>query len=761
MHLTKQNLDKLKLILAILIVFIISFPKFQILYGTGLDWSYKWALNFLFDQDYDQLTKIVYPIGPLGILKMPVALGDNLLVSLMCFTAVKLFFIYLCFEVSKLVEQKSELLVYLLVLISSYFIHVDFLYMACTFLLCLLSYFKKGKWNYQFIIAIVITAIGYFIKTSIGISSVGIVLTLLAIEFFESKDYKTLFTNIGVVLITYVLLGLIVFRGFSSFFAYMVGSFYYVKGYSAALSVYPDNNWFALVGFFVSIGLLFFLKKERILTIALLLLIFPLFTSWKHGVSREHATHYEILIYFMLVFAPLVVLLSQESAKKLSLLLVTAISCLFINYNALTTPKEIVVEPVGIQKFYSTFFDFEELNDTSELLSIADLKGNRLNDSILSVIGNSSVDVFPWELSYVPANNLNWQPRTLLQSGGFSHWFDSVTANGFTRGGGPEKILYHLVTDEKGNNFSSIDNRLLLNDHPITFLNILNNYKIIAKIDDFLIFEKNNEDVFVETKLSDKKEIGWNEWVKVPESGDDLLRVKVSSSQSILGSFKSALYKPEAYYIDYRLKNDSILSYRYVSSNAEDGLWINPWLEDAFSDKKDVKVKSFRLRTSNELFNKSVIDYQFEQTALNDKLKDGVNGLFHKHRLRFDTLLFSEVKFKEVLKIEPKGFSGSYEFDLKEFWSKVPLEVEELNVACDLKFLNKESLGNTVISVEHSDSDLWLGQKMPASEEWGTIKNSCKLERALHDHGKLKVYNWNNGENEVSIKEFRIEIIGE
>jgi hypothetical protein len=62
-------------------------------FGVGLDSSYVWGFNYLFDHDYNTLINLIYPYGPFLWLKSPTIEGFHFELALLFFAIVKFFFI--------------------------------------------------------------------------------------------------------------------------------------------------------------------------------------------------------------------------------------------------------------------------------------------------------------------------------------------------------------------------------------------------------------------------------------------------------------------------------------------------------------------------------------------------------------------------------------------------------------------------------------------------------------------------------------------
>ncbi|MBK8674733.1 MAG: hypothetical protein IPN93_17615 [Bacteroidetes bacterium] len=82
----------------------------------------------------------------------------------------------------------------------------------------------------------------------------------------------------------------------------------------------------------------------------------------------------------------------------------------------------------GITHFNNNMLHYNNANGLAKYYSFQNIQGNVLPIEIREKIGEKTIDFYPWELSYVPANNLNWKPRTTLQSGSYSSWMDGESA---------------------------------------------------------------------------------------------------------------------------------------------------------------------------------------------------------------------------------------------------------------------------------------------------------------------------------------------
>src|SRR4029077_2305947 len=79
------------------------------------------------------------------------------------------------------------------------------------------------------------------------------------------------------------------------------------------------------------------------------------------------------------------------------------------------------------------------------------------------------IDVFPWELTYLPANDLTWRPSLVLQHySAYTHSLDQAMAERLGSLKGPSAILME---------FTALSGRHMLLDTPLTFRRILADYE--------------------------------------------------------------------------------------------------------------------------------------------------------------------------------------------------------------------------------------------------------------------------------------------
>ena len=764
------------------LVFLVTFPFFQPDYGMGLDASYVWGLNWLFANDYQTLINLSYPFGPLAFLKIPAAIGHNLLFFLLFYSILKISFIFLLFNLSETFHLSFKPAIPI-ALIVCFFTNIDFLLIGSCLILNVLFY-KQHKSLYLYMSA-VLGLIGLFIKVSIGISALSIVFISLLIDYYYNRNIVKSLKQTGISAALGIGIGLVIFQGFVPLFRFLWGAVKLSGGYGETLSLHPPNNWILISLFLVLILSFPFWNKNKDVRIACLLALFPFFASWKHSFIRQDIPHYTIIIYFLIVFWGIILLLSKE--KRLITLIVGGCTVLLLYANMRTLPmyRGISREIVGINNFINVL-DYQDFKQRIFTLSEKNIAPNKLSETQRQLIGDQTVDVYSWEHSYIAANGLNWKPRRTVEWGASTSQWASMEAskNYLLHDNSPEFLIFHIQKGRYNNYLSSLDERYILNDEPLVMYNIFNHYQLREKTDKFLIFAKDTVGHFENPTLETLQSIQFNEWIEVSESNHEIVRLKVFSKNTLWGSIRKSLYKEEEYYIDYMLKDGNIHTFRYAPTTAVDGLWCYPFIREPQSDIIEPDVVKVRLRNSNPRCISSSVTVQFEKIKLKTNYIDTTtspinNFLFKKTKQNEDASVIKYYfqDFENMdntvynisnLSSKPAGhsnvvekndYSYTYEINLDSIWQQT--DANHLNIESNVEILNYSPNAGLVISVEGSRDDFWENVYLTRAihdDIWHYAYQHKKINRDSHAKGMLKIYVFNFGDKDMYVDDFRIII---
>ncbi len=597
-----------------ILVFILTFFSMEADCGVGLDSSYLWGMNYLFANEYETLTHLVYPFGPLALFKIPLALSNNLLYYTIFYYILTFSFITLFFYISK---KKGFSLLTTLILCYCALILIRIDYMI-VFVCAMLSFIAIKKKSIPFFcLSSVLATIGLCVKSSIGVESLGVIAVACLVSLYENRNWRYFIFQILAIVVCFLLIGSIVFKGFTSFIYYLYGVGDLVFGYGDSLALYPENSWLLIcLGFLLVLSSPLILK-DKDATFFLLLSLIPLYSTYKHAFIREDIYHYQQLVFFLIAFWSIMALMNKKRAALSVFCGVLCIGSFYLNARNLGNTEVITkhLKTEHIKSFYNYTFRLKETNERFASLSQQAFQEDSLEQSWKTIIGNSTVDCYPWEHILAGANNLNWKPRKTLGSA-VSDYTSKLSQENYDIKTGVDFVIWHFNADDYAKTF---DDKYFLNDEPNVTLSLLNNYTCIAKTDKYLLMQRNKDGKqnFLARKNEKSFTASLNQWIKIKQSPNTILRLKISTNKTILGKIKSAMLKGVAYYVDYQTKDGTIYSFRYTSNLAKEGLWINPLVINPFSEEQGKEVSQIRFRTNNDKYIRKSINLQFEEIKIN------------------------------------------------------------------------------------------------------------------------------------------------
>tara|TARA_B110000285_G_C15125827_1_gene620188 strand:- start:427 stop:2268 length:1842 start_codon:yes stop_codon:yes gene_type:complete len=464
----------------------------------------------------------------------------------------------------------------------------------------------------------------------------------------STKKYKKTGIDILAIIGIILLFWLTMYGTFSGFINYVIGMVNLAGDNSSAASYYPYNNWWILSLFLLTVMAIPIINKSKRSLFYTLLIGLSMFAAWKHGMARQDISHVNGLWMYLLIVLVIFVLFLKENFL-INLCLSTVAMVLFTNntqYAVGSNPTEISF--FRAHNFIEFVSDYSTLKSQSLTQSEKSTSKNKLSKGLRESIGNETVDVYPWDYSIIYANNLNWQPRVVIQSyAAYTPWLDKQNSNHFNSSNAPMFIIWEIdkiSKDLNGGNFNSIDNRYLLNDEPQTMLEILKNYKYYSSEGKFLVLKKQDA-VNYKTALIEKDNTRLNEWTKVPQYSNSIIRVKTIFERTIIQRLKSFFYKDEQYWVYLKMDNGLIYKHRIVLKSAKNGIWINPYLYDV---NQKYEVKEIMFKASNGVILSDFIELEWEKIDFEND-SEYVLNFFNKEAIwKEENVLFKSINSFEL-----------------------------------------------------------------------------------------------------------------
>jgi hypothetical protein len=193
----------------------------------------------------------------------------------------------------------------------------------------------------------------------------------------------------------------------------------------------------------------------------------------------------------------------------------------------------------------------------------------KLDINVSNTIGNSSVDIVPWDIALCWAYDMNWTPRPVFQSYSvYTKYLDDLNSQYYNGKTAPQFVLYAE---------GSIDGRYPPFDEPATFRDILLNYGYVMRSGSFVLLNHTSDkSCWTAIKLGTvNAEMGKN--ITVPQF-DGYVFGYVNCDYSHAGRIKSLIFKPSPLYIRFILNDSSITNYyRFIPDPAKNGILLSAY----------------------------------------------------------------------------------------------------------------------------------------------------------------------------------------
>jgi hypothetical protein len=803
--LPKKVLGNGWLVLISVIIALLTFPRLNPVYANGIDPPLSWVFNYLIRGKLMLGKDIIFPHGPLAFIMYPLTMGANLWVAFAVSFLVRVGFVYslvslkTCFSKFQLINAVVFSFV-LLALFDVLLVIIGLVIMGY------LNYLKSREAGWL-LVSFALSVCAIYIKAFVGIVCGITTLAYFGILIIEIVRNETSPKQLYFAFVPTVLLisaWLIMYGTVNGLTRYLYGMMQLAGDNSAAVSYYPHNNWLILAIVFGLMALLVFLHIKRSFQFKYFILVLPaLFAVWKYGMAREDYLHTGMYFLFLVM---IILLLNLIIVQYRVLTFVIGILIILLSFQNLRNAyyfEPPVFSVSGFRTISGALYNYSFIADTCEKGSERNIQRNRLDNDILSMIGQATTDIFPWDYSFIPANNLNWIPRPVLQSyASYTPWLDRENASHFQSARAPQYLLWELrkiTHDIHNGTMESIDGRYLLNDQPEAVLSILTNYGLVTKQSGtfpVLVLEKRRTPLHPVRKVIKSGVYSWNTWVDVPNVSDGILRANTVIDRNWLGDVKSFLYKDEACYIYYQLSNGEIRMYHIVPKNAAQGIWVNPLFMNTENSLVEPTVSRVMFRCTNPALMKSEIAVSWEHIELSVSNQHDTsskfpfatsNLLFGKDRLGGNKIILNKTndletiypywsfnqdpeKFEKAFsgstscRVNGKGYSVSYCFPLDSLAALSNDSTWLIRTSAWINAMNRID-AILVISIEKDGTSLlWK----PVDLDNFVIENNtwnyaCNFLEVTHDMVskpgmKLKVYIWNKGKTSLLTDDMQVII---
>jgi hypothetical protein len=582
-----------------IILFALSFllisPRFiYSLPGLSLDPSYILALSYFSEYGFNFGNDIVFTYGPLNYLST--RLGINELHQNIYLVANVIIVGLTSYLSSRILSNSLENRNYyfsLIFIVSLIIFPIGYDLIFLLFLIYFASIIEFSRSsNLRFlIIAVFCAALSYYIKVNTGIILFLHLLASSVLFFILSSDKSTklklvlfpLFLLISMLCIVSPLLNV-------SDYNYLKYSFDIISGYNENNVLLPEkiDMLFLASTFFISFliissNALITYKQEKIKTLYIFLTtLFAAFILFKQSIVRADQAH--VILFFTNIFILVVFSISTRTVFTrllfVNTLLLFFLAALpfswFFLKNKLHHPK-FLVQHVPFSDYFNGISQ-----KTKNAFNIS-AKARVLPNNFQKEIGNSSVDILPWEQTFLIYNNLNYCPRPVFQTyQAYTPTLDGLNSSFYNSVKSPQYLLFSNHSTDTRNPFW---------EETKTKLSICENYALIDSMTcdtsiyrEFYTAETPPKILLLKRgeKKSKKLSLVKTEKFNLPDNAvidipldDKIILLKLNIAQSLVGKIRGALFQPAVMEARLLINNVWTKKYRVSPSLFGEGVIIN------------------------------------------------------------------------------------------------------------------------------------------------------------------------------------------
>lgn len=420
-----------------------------------------------------------------------------------------------------------------------------------------------------------LTAFLFYVRFFYGLVSLLTFASYIFSTRFLRRKYLPVFVFSISSVVFYFVVGFFVFHNIESIVNYTNINMQLSFGNSVDMSydVKIKNATWIIIALVVMLFNLYMLKQypELLLTVNGLTLIFL-----KLGFSR--ADHY--ISYFIGPLSLMALICSVSVVRKWRFVSISIMALLFILGSISIYPNARTLA------WFKTHEDFSK--------SVADRAAEtypqfKLPEEIVNLVGNKTIDVYPYQNEYILSNKLNYLHRPSFQSYmTLTPVLDKINAVFLSGNKGPEYILWTGGIECSSLDcaaFDDFDEKYSLNEDPLTTMAILKNYQVVKTSSDannkpFMLLQKKHNPVNDMPQDLGAITMHFGEWVSVPNSSQGIVKLRPDFKFTLLAKFQNMLYRGGVLYVNYKLHSGYVKRYRLNIINAQSGVWVSPLLNE-------------------------------------------------------------------------------------------------------------------------------------------------------------------------------------
>ena len=653
-------------------------PVNTVMPSSGLDPSWSNVINYAFINDMSFGKDLVFTYGPLGSFRFP----GYVYAESSYYTAIVLsVFIALIVATSLfMITRKINLLGKTLGIIAIFTGLINdglFFWYLIPILFVIITFEKDNEKIYKTLSFLLLAVLSFSVLIKFSHFPTAILSVLFVDGYFYYKFkqkvplYMLLF--FAFMIVFYTLSGQNIF----DFYDYFVGSFNTLSGYSEAMNIFgPSSMIYIFLALFIGMYILllkvFYDNRSLKLFLVSLTASLVLFMAFKQGFVRHDGHAITAFAGMAFVFGLFYLYYYEYFKNNIykfianSLLILSIIFSFtivgFYKINTILAPyiidkinsglptKEVftsinrdkfvlVSQMTNFHDFYYKIKDFHKIFDSNRIVELNQEYKNSMNNikEKIDLSGISgTVDIYPWDQSYIIANELKYQPRPLFQS--YSVYTPKLIENNieFLRSEkAPDNILFQI---------KEIDERLPSTMESASWIEILKRYETVGLKNNFLHMKKRTTPRVINFKNTQTINSKFNEIVNTPY---DNAFVKIKFKKSLFGSIINTLFKSPILWIKLEFSDGSTIQKRIIPQISSSGFILTPYIDNIYDfhmyeigKDSGKRVESFKIINEqdccyNENFDVTFEEINIEKESLNKNIFLEIEQLKNNRNLEF------------------------------------------------------------------------------------------------------------------------------
>lgn len=591
-------------------ILFLAFPLTVEPLRPGLDAGYIFAINWFFDRQIVFGHDVAFTYGPLGFLICPVPVGHNLGLAWAFQAGLWLLFAAGLWNMARRQAALGPLLVFTLCFTAGLAIRDSLEYFLNFVVLVLLAgVLPARRWLWPYLGAILLTALTFLIKFScFWLMAGSLVLFLIALALQNRARLVPALLLAGLLLPALTVIGYLAYNPCGAdLLRYWQAGLDISSGFNVAMSL-PGSDFDLIIALGILLiyaGLAVDLAARRDPAFYTAL-IFPaaLFMAFKHGFVRQDG-HSLIFFSSALLVCGLVGLSLRPATLRRPTPLLGLAAVLVLSWIGANHYLPYSTFWANSRSLYKTHRIRQVLQYESAVPAVAgaeNLGAYRFPAAALTRIGTNTINIFPWELMAVAANDLNYSPFPICQA------YSAYTA-GLDRWNAD--YLENRAKAARFMTFSwqAIDGRHPLADVPATGWALYRWYDVAIRYPGHLLLERRDQPRVDGLKLLSRRDYSRDAVVPIPVSPHPVI-VKIYLDLNPVGRLAKFFFRVPP--VSFRLTTTGdfpSLRCRVIPDTLRNGLLINnlpwdipgtvQWLE---TGRLDYQITSLQLQGALEYF---------------------------------------------------------------------------------------------------------------------------------------------------------------